>query len=142
MTHLGNLNTSYGQEKGQESNCQFDYRPLEIRNCPNLLAFRWPATYRWKALDEGYNFDLISIGGLHTKLWASKVIGVPILGISGFPLRSLGTKWHLGDGPVARHKVYYKGEGGGFPQFWAVVSLGNPCLPMAHPCTKSPPTMH
>jgi hypothetical protein len=35
---------------------------------------------------------------------------------------NFGTKWHLGAGPVARHKVYYKGEGGGFPQVRAVVS--------------------
>ncbi len=34
-----------------------------------------------------------------------------------------GTKWHLDVDPVARHKVYYKGEGGGFPQVQAVVSL-------------------
>jgi len=35
-------------------------------------------TYRWKALDKKYNFalDLISIGGLHTKLWGSKVMKV------------------------------------------------------------------
>jgi len=26
------------------------------------------------------------------------------------------TKWHLGVGPVARHRIYYKGKGGGFPQ--------------------------
>jgi hypothetical protein len=25
-------------------------------------------------------------------------------------------KWHLGVGPMVRHKKYYKGEGGGFPQ--------------------------
>jgi hypothetical protein len=25
MTHLDTLNTSYGQKKGQESNCQFDF---------------------------------------------------------------------------------------------------------------------
>jgi hypothetical protein len=37
-----------------------------------------------EALDEGYNFalNLTSIGRLHTKLWASKVSGIPILGIS------------------------------------------------------------
>jgi len=31
-----------------------------------------------KALDEGYNFasDLISIRGLHAKLWAFKVVGI------------------------------------------------------------------
>jgi hypothetical protein len=37
---------------------------------------------------------------------------------------------------MARHKVYYKGEGDGFPQVQAVVSFVNPCLPMARPCTK------
>jgi hypothetical protein len=45
-------------------------------------------------------------------------------------------------GPMAMHKVYYKKEGGGFPQVWAVVNLMNLCLPMAHPCTKSAPTLH
>jgi hypothetical protein len=76
-----------------------------------------------KGLDEGYNFasNLISIEGLHTKLWASKVVEVPILGISGLPFESLGKKWHLGVGHVAKHRVYYKGEGGGFPQIWAVI---------------------
>ncbi len=34
---------------------------------------------------------------------------------------------------VAKHKVYYKGEGGGFPQVWAVVSLVSSSLPMARP---------
>jgi hypothetical protein len=37
-----------------------------------------------KTLDEGYNFvlDLISIEGLHTKLWDSKIKAVPILGMT------------------------------------------------------------
>jgi hypothetical protein len=34
------------------------------------------------------------------------------------------------------HRLYYKGEGGGFPQFGAMVGLVNPCLPMARPFTK------
>jgi hypothetical protein len=42
----------------------------------------------------------------------------------------------LGAGPVAMHIVYYKGEGGGFPQVQAVVNFVNPCLPMARSCTK------
>ncbi len=42
----------------------------------------------------------------------------------------------------AKHKKYYKGEGGGFPQVQVVVSLVSPCLPMVHPCTKGVPTMH
>ncbi len=41
------------------------------------------------------------------------------------------TKWHLGATPMAKHKEYYKGEGGGFIQVWAVVSLVNLCLSMA-----------
>jgi hypothetical protein len=65
-----------------------------------------------------------------------KVTRIPILGISGFPLGSLGTKWHLGAGPVARHKIYYKGENGAFPQIWGVVSLVSPCLLVAYPCSK------
>jgi hypothetical protein len=68
---------------------------------------RWCATYHGKALDKGYNFslDLITIGGLHTKLWAPKVAKVPGVGISGFPLGSLGTKCHLDVGLMKKHKV-------------------------------------
>jgi len=87
-------------------------------------------------------FRLISIGGLHTKLWGPKVAKVLILAISGLPLGSLGTKSHLDVGLVERHKVYYKGKGGGFPQVRAVVSLVSPSLPVARPSTKSALTKH
>jgi len=40
-----------------------------------------------------------------------------------------GEKNHLDVGPVERSKVYYKGEGGGFSQVRAVVSLVCPCCP-------------
>jgi hypothetical protein len=60
----------------------------------------------------------------------------------GTSLGSPGTKWHLGAGFVARHRVYYKGEGGGFPQVRAMVSLVSPCLFVVHSCTKSAPAMH
>jgi hypothetical protein len=144
MTHFGTKNTSCGQKKGRESNCQFDFQPLKIRNCPDFFTFRWHATYHWKALNEGYNFALVcfSIGGLHTKLWVSKVVGVPILRISGLQLGNLRTKWHLGVGLVAKHRVYYKGEGGGFPQVWVVVSLMSLCLHVAYLCTKNASTTH
>ncbi len=81
ITHLDIWNTNYGQKKGWESNWQFDSRPLKVRNWPNFHACRWHATYYWKALDESYNFvlDLISIGGLHTKLLSPKVTRVPTL---------------------------------------------------------------
>jgi hypothetical protein len=66
-------------------NWQFDSRPLKVMNWPNFLACRQRATCRWKTLDEGYNFglDLISIGGLHTKLRGVKVVRVPMLLILG-----------------------------------------------------------
>jgi len=113
-------------------------QPLKVKNCPNFLAFRWSSTYRWKDLNKGYNFALvfISIWGVHIKLWAPKVTRVPTLGILGLPLGSPGTKWHLGVSRMAKERVYYKGEGDGFPQVWAIVSFVSPCLLMAHLCTK------
>jgi len=72
------------------------------------------------------SLDLISIRGLHAKLWAPKVAGVPTLAISGLPLGSPGTKCHLDVGLVERHKIYYKREGGGVPQVQVVMSLVSP----------------
>jgi hypothetical protein len=43
---------------------------------------------------------------------------------------------------MERHKVYYKGEGGGFPQVQAMINLMSSSLPMACPNTKSAPIMH
>ncbi len=63
------------------------------------------------------------IEGLHRKLCALKVVGVPVVGISGFPFGSPEAKSHLDVALVERCRVYYKGEGGGFPRVWAVVSL-------------------
>jgi hypothetical protein len=72
MTHFDTLKTSYGQNKGRESNCQIWLPTTKSWKSPRficmqvacdiLLEFFWP----W-----GYNFDsnLISIGGLHKKLW-------------------------------------------------------------------------
>jgi len=42
----------------------------------------------------------------------------------------------------ARHRKYYKGEGGGLLQVWVVVSLVRSCLPMVRLYTKSVPIMH
>jgi len=63
-------------------------------------------------------------------------------GISRLPFKSPGTKCHLDVGLVEKHKIYYKGEGHGFPQVRAIVSLVSPNLPVTHPNTKSAPTMH
>jgi hypothetical protein len=43
-------------------------------------------------------------------------MGISTMRILGLPLRSLRTKCHLDVGLVKKHIVYYKGEGGGFPQ--------------------------
>jgi hypothetical protein len=48
------------------------------------------------------------------------------VGILGLPFGSRRTKCHLDVSPMANHKVYYRGEGGGFPQVQAVVSLVSP----------------
>jgi len=71
-----------------------------------------------------------------------QVTGIPTLGISGLPFGGPGTKCHLDVGLVERHRVYYKGEGGGFPKIWAMVSTVSLSLLVAPPNTKSAPTMH
>jgi len=131
IVHSKIWNTSYGQKKGWESNCQFDSRPQKVGNRPLSDVWFGSVTWGWKALDESYNFasDYITIQGLLAKLWGSKVPGVPFGAISGLPRGSPGKKSHLDVGSVESHRIYYKGEGGGFPQVRAVVSLVCPCCP-------------
>jgi len=50
------------------------------------------------------------------KVMAPQSRGSPNLGDSGLPLGSPKTKSHWDVGPVKRCRVYYKGEGDGFPQ--------------------------
>jgi len=52
---------------------------------------------------------------------------------------SFGTKSHSDVGATEKHKVYYMGEGGGFPWIWAVVNFVNLELPVACPSTKGAP---
>jgi hypothetical protein len=98
IAHSDIWNTSYGQKKGQESNCQFDSRPEKVGNRPDLFVCRQHATYHWKALDESYNFalDRTSIRGFLTKLWGPKVTGVLVGGISGLPLGNPGREKPFG----------------------------------------------
>ncbi len=49
------------------------------------------------------------------------------------------TKSHLDVAPMEWRRVYYMGEGGGFPRVRAVVSQVNPKLPVACPSTKGAP---
>jgi hypothetical protein len=112
LAHLNIWNTSYGQKKGRESNCQFDSRPQRVRNRPLPdVRFR-NATRRWKALDKSYNFasNGIAIRVLFAKLWGSKVSGVPFGAISGLPLGSPGKNSHLDVASMESCRVYYKGR--------------------------------
>jgi hypothetical protein len=56
--------------------------------------------------------------------------------VPGFPLGSPRTNSHLDVAPVEWRRVYYMGEGGGFPRVRAVVSQVSPELPVACPSTK------
>jgi hypothetical protein len=68
------------------------------------------------------------------KVIIRKVVGVPTL--------ATVTKSYLDVVLAEKRKVYYMGEGGGFPQVWVMASLVNPRSSMARPSTKSVPTMH
>jgi hypothetical protein len=135
IAHLDIWSTSYGQKKGRESNSRefasFDSGPLKVRNRPEILGFKKRATYRWKGLNEIYNFalDRIAIRGLLAKLWGSKVPRVPFGAISGLPLGSPKKNSHLDVASMESCRIYYKGEGGGFPQVRAVVSIVCSCCP-------------
>jgi hypothetical protein len=131
MSHLDICSPSYGQKKGWESNCQFDSRPLKVGNRPDPDVCSRSATWRWKALEESYNFgsNLVPIQAQGEKLWMSKVPGVPTRTVSGLHLGSPGKKNHLDVASTRSYREYYKGEGGGFPRVRAVVSQ---MCPSAH----------
>jgi hypothetical protein len=139
MTHLAIWNTSYGQKKGRELNWQIKSLKSPWFPCVQV-ACDIPLESSRRRLQ--LCLDLISIISFHIKLCAPKVAGIPTLGISRLPLRNPETKCHLCANPVARHRVYYKGEGGGFPQVQVVVNLMNPSLPTGGFSTKSVITMH
>jgi hypothetical protein len=77
--HLDICSPSYGQKKGRESNWQFDSWPLKVGNRPFSDIRFESATWRWKDLDKGYNFnlDLVAIQLCSGELWPFKFPGVP-----------------------------------------------------------------
>jgi len=126
--HLDICSQSYGQKKGRESNWQFDPRPLKIENRPLPDLRIESATWRWKDLDEGYNFGQTSlrsdlaVGSYELpKSWDSNRDSFGT--ISGLQLGIPGKKSHLDVASAERCKEYYMGEGGGFPRVRAVVNL-------------------
>jgi len=139
MSHLDIYSMSYGRKKGQESNWQFDSRPLKVGNRPDFDVCRWSAIDRWKALEESYNFvlNLVPIRGWGEKLWTPKVPGVQTGTISGLHFGSPEKKCHSDASVAVRRREYYMGEGGGFPRVQAVVNQVSPRLPVANPNTKN-----
>jgi hypothetical protein len=138
MSHLDICSPSYGQKKGRESNWQFDSRPLKVGNRPLFDVLSGIATWRWKALDESYNFgsNLVSIQAWGEKLWMPKVPGIQIGTVSGLHLGSPRKKSHLDVASARSCREYYKGEGGGFPRIRAVVSQVSPSRPWLVPTLK------
>jgi hypothetical protein len=67
--------------------CQFDPRPLKVRNRFDFLACRWDATYLWKALNEGYN---VAFEPHLNRRFTHKVMGLQSYGSPNFG--NLGTK--------------------------------------------------
>jgi hypothetical protein len=80
-----------------------------------------------ETLDKGYTFawDLISIKGMHTKLWAPKATRVPTLGILGLPSGNPGTKFYLGAVPWPGIKYTIKGKvvSSGKSELWGVLCV-------------------
>ncbi len=76
--HSDICSPSYGQKKGRESNWQFDSRPVKVENRPLPDVRFGSATWRWKDIDEGYNFglDLVAIELYSRELSRFKVPGV------------------------------------------------------------------
>jgi hypothetical protein len=128
MSHLDICIPSYGQKKGQESNWQFNSRPLKIGNRPVPDVRSGSATWRWKTLFEGYNFglDLVPIRGWVEELRSPKVSGVQPGTVLGLHFGSPGKKSHSDATPVGERKIYYREYGGGISRVQAVVCHVNP----------------
>ncbi len=100
--HLDICSPSYGQKKGRESNWQFDSRPRKVKNRPLPDVRFGSATWRWKDLDEAYNFDsdLVAIQLCSRELWQLKVPKVPPRqfrdSISGLHFESPNKMYHSG----------------------------------------------
>jgi hypothetical protein len=109
---FGNLKHKLGPKKGPRIKLTIWLSTTKSRESPRFPCVKVACDISLESFDESYNFasNLISIGGPHTKLWAPKVTRILIVRILGLPLGSPETKWHLGVGLVASHKVYYEGK--------------------------------
>ncbi len=138
--HLDICSSSYGQKKGRESNWQFDFQALKVRNRPLPDLRIESVIHRWKDLDKGYKFGWTSLRSdlavRSYELPKSRDSTWDNFGTnSGLQLGSPGKKSHLDVAFAERCIVYYMGEGGGFPQVRAVVCL---VVQSAHGLSQQP----
>jgi len=131
---------SYGQKKGWESHWQFDSWPLKVGNRPLPDVQFERATWRWKDLDEGYNFgsDRVAIQLCSRELWRFKVPGVPPGTISGLHFGSPGNLCHSDVASATSRREYYMGKVVASPESgpWWVSCVQ---VPVASPNTKGCP---
>jgi hypothetical protein len=115
------IRTSVAQVMGK----RVDSRPLKVENRPLFDVRFGSATWRWKDLDEGYNFglDFIAIQFCSRELWRFKVPGVPpgqirdsISGVSGICAIWMPPPWRAVENTIGSKVMAYS-------RVWAVVSL-------------------
>jgi hypothetical protein len=123
MGHSNIFITSYSQNKGRESNWQFDSRPQKVRNRPNPRVCRRSATHRGKALEESYKFalDLVPIQGLNRELWPPKVLGVQTGTVPGIKAIWMRVRWSNADNTIWG-KVVASPESGSWWVQWVSVA--------------------
>jgi hypothetical protein len=131
MSHLDICNISYGKKKGHQKS-RIDPTPRRaggVRHAVGKFSTRTTSLLETSSQSE--------VGP--KRFWPRKVAKVQIGTVSGLPLGSPRIKNHSDVGAVERRREYYMGEGGGFPQVWAVVSLVSLGSPVACPSTKGVP---
>jgi len=108
--HLNTYNTSYGQNKGRKSKCQFDSWPLKVRNHLDVGACRWHATGFGKLSTRDTTLIEVDTRNYGPPKWRE------------YQFQEFWDPW-LGSPTkndicalVANHRKYYKREGDGFPQ--------------------------
>jgi hypothetical protein len=105
-------------KKGQESNHQFDSRPLKVRNRPNFLACRWRATYQWNfQKDLQFCFKHHLDRRFACKVMGPKFVRIRTMGISRLPFGSPKTKCHLDVGPWPTTKYIIRWKVVASPKF-------------------------
>jgi hypothetical protein len=142
MGHSDICSTSYVWKKGQESNCresnwQFDSRPLKGW----FPSFQETCDIPLESSQRGLQLCFRPHCNRRStqEVMHPQSCGTPSCCNFGTPSGTPGTKSHLDVAPVKWRRIYYMGEGGGFPRVWAVVSFVSPKSPMVRPSTKGAP---